>query len=383
MKKLNFPNANINSKNISKIKIKALIIYGNIDSKIKKYIDNNGNEKYTGYFWDIWILLREKLKDKYEFEETFSNYNTINYDTVIKNTEDGVYDIVIDSVTHNNNYEKKITYTYPLLINSAIIIHEKKTFSDNIKVILNKDTFFYILRIILYALIIGIIIGFILWIFNPDRVKGLYIYKNIKNKNQKTKFTLLRSIMTGIASLIGESGYLSENMTNSYFSLILTIFLLVIGMIIALYLQSYLTSIFMNKFQKKEYSEIDIPIKECLSYKNDFYTNKLLKYGIKVHYLDNSKTLDDIINIYMNNFNKYGGIVSNYIDSKKIIDKYDKLVLSRNFNNEPLAYVINQNLNEFLEDINDNISNLRENLIIRNICNKYYKNFDKFICSLT
>lgn len=380
MKKLIFPNANINSKNISKSKIKVLILYGNNKSQIYKYTDNDGDVRYTGYFWDIWVLLKEKLKDKYDFEESFNNINDINYDIIIDNTYNGIYDIVIDGFNHLNKYEKKITYTFPLLLNSPVIIHEKKNFINMLNDILFSSNLKFIIKIFIFLLICGTIVGIILLIFDPKRVVLLDKYKHTKNKS---KYTIVRSLMTGISSIIGDSGYLSENITNNYFSLLLTISLLAFVTIITLYYQSYLQSMFLNNIQNREYSEINIPLKECLAYKNDFYSNKLLKYGLKVKYIDSNIPLYDSIKNYSNNITLYGGLVSNYIDTYEFVMKTDNLIISKNFNNDPLSFIINQNYTDFIEDINSNISYLRDNLVIRNICNKYYSNYDKFICSLT
>lgn len=380
MKKLIFPNANINSKNISKSKIKVLILYGNNKSQIYKYTDNDGDVRYTGYFWDIWILLKEKLKDKYDFEESFNNINDINYDIIIDNTYNGIYDIVIDGFNHLNKYEKKITYTFPLLLNSPVIIHEKKNFINMLNDILFSSNFKFIIKIFIFLIIFGIITGIILLIFDPTRAVKLNEYKVTKNKS---KYTIVRSIMTGISSIFGETGYLTENITNNYFSLFLTILLLVFGTIITIYYQSYLQSVFLSNIQNREYSEINIPLKECLAYKNDFYSNKLLKYGLKVKYIDSNVPLYDSIKNYSNNITLYGGLVSNYIDTYEFVSKSDNLIISKNFNNDPLSFIINQNYTHFIEDINSNISYLRENLVIRNICNKYYSNYDEFICSLT
>ena len=59
------------------------------------------------------------------------------------------------------------------------------------------------------------------------------------------------------------------------------------------------------------------------------------------------------------------------------------LTLSTNFGYEPVSFIINKHLHEFIDDVNVVILTIRNDLTLENVCKKYYKDFDQFVCSLS
>ena len=137
--------------------------------------------------------------------------------------------------------------------------------------------------------------------------------------------------------------------------------------------------------QDNEYSDIKIPNKNCLCYKNTREEEKLLKYGVKLEYLEKKNTpISDMMQKYSDNQGNYGGIISNYIDSSYMINsKFPDFKISKNFGFEPLCFIFNQNLHNLIEDVNFNILKMRDNLFLNNTCKKYYGSSDPFVCALT
>ena len=380
MKNNNILNMNNGSKDIKKPLIKVHIIVGDNrnSSKIYKYTNQDGENIYSGYYWDVWTLIKEKLKDKYEFEISYSNDNIIDNDYIIKQTADGIYDLVVGQFFHLKRYENIITYTQPIVLNSTVIIHKKK--DDTLT---NIATLAWSLRHMFYYMVgIGLVIGLVLWVLDRGRNFHLLRINKAKNKN-KNKMSFIRSLITGVSVMFGELGYLSENAKNSSFSLILLIIICICAFIGYIYIQSTFTRKLLKIKEEAYYTSTNIPYNKCLCYKNAAETDKLQRYGIIPKYFDEKDiSITDLIKKYQDNSNKYDGVVSNYIDAQYIIKQFSGLTLSNNFGFEPISFIINQNLHKLKEDVNLSILTLRQDLVLDNVCNKYYKNISPFVCSL-
>ena len=125
MKRNNYTNNN--SENTDKIIIKACIIVGTNrnSSRIYYYTDNEGNKTYSGFFWDIWTIIKSNLSDKYEFKEYFVDDVFDNNEYIYK-VADGELDLIIGQFFPLKQYEQIITYTQPIVFNSNAIIHKKR-----------------------------------------------------------------------------------------------------------------------------------------------------------------------------------------------------------------------------------------------------------------
>ena len=378
MKNNNIPNMNNGSKDIKKPTIKVHIIAGDNrnSSKIYKYTNQDGTNVYSGYYWDVWTLIEEKLKDKYTFEKSFSNDNVTNNDFIIKQTADGIYDLVIGQFFHLKRYENIITYTQPVVLNSTVIIHKKK--DDTLT---NITTLIWSLRYMFYYMVgFGLVIGLALWVFDRGRNFHLSRIRKAKNKNQ---MSFIRSLITGVSAMFGELGYLSENAKNSSFSFFLLVIICITAFVGYTYIQSTFTSKLLQIKEDSYYTSTNIPYNKCLSYRNAAETDKLQRYGIRPKYFDEKDiSITDLIKKYQENSNKYDGVVTNYIDAQYIIKQFTDLTLSNNFGFEPISFIINQNLHKLKEDVNLSILTLRQDLILDNVCNKYYKDISSFVCSL-
>ena len=189
--------------------------------------------------------------------------------------------------------------------------------------------------------------------------------------------------MTGISAMFGESGFLTENTGSNWKSFLLSIVVLSFSFVGLIYIQSLFTNNLAKLSKKSYYTPKNIPYKECLAFKTA-EAKKLERYGINIKYYGKKeKTLEELIQEYINNDTKYDGVISNYIDANYIINKYSDLVISKQFGAEPVSFVINQRLYNVIEDINKVILKFRQDLTINNICKKYYSNFDPFICALS
>ena len=105
MKKNNKFNSTSETNKIKKPEIKVNIIYSNEKNNklVYKYTNSDGKDIYSGFLWDIWTLLKEYLKYKYEFNTTYNENEDIN--KYVQKTADGEYDIVIGQFLHSKKSE--------------------------------------------------------------------------------------------------------------------------------------------------------------------------------------------------------------------------------------------------------------------------------------
>ena len=82
---------------LDKPTIKVFIIIGSSLTTTNKTIDIEGNALYSGFTWDIWKKIEESLKDKYNFEVSFSPEKSSNYNIYVNDIATGKYDIAIGS----------------------------------------------------------------------------------------------------------------------------------------------------------------------------------------------------------------------------------------------------------------------------------------------
>ena len=375
MKKNNKFNSTSETNKIKKPEIKVNIIYSNQKNNklVYKYTDSDGKDLYSGFLWDIWSLLKEYLKDKYEFNITYNDNEDMN--KYVQQTADGEYDIVIGQFLHSKKFEKIIAYTQPILINANIILHFKKesALSNIWKLIYNSR------HIFLTVIIIGFIAGLALYLFDKHRSEYL---PQVSNAIDKSKAKFFRAMQTGVAAMFGELGFLTENARTGWKSFILTIIISCVSFIIIAYTQGVFVANIITGQEKAYYNVKNKPKNPCLSLQNSVEGSKISRFGIEMKYYENM-SLDDLLNIYMKNQKTYDGVVTNYIDGMRMLEKYSNLTMSKNFGAEPVSFIINQNLHNFIEDVNQSIVQLKEGLTLNNSCTKYFSSVDGLVCSLS
>ena len=352
--------------------IKVLIILGNSLTTTNKKIGPNGEPMYSGFTWDIWKKIENALKDKYEFEVTFSPEKATNYNLYVNDIANGKYDIAIGSFFNTKWRESKIDFSSPILIDANSILHEHET-----SILYNLQT--VILRagkLIIYLILMGIFFGTLLYFVDPERNKLCSVCKN-------NKFLFyLRSIVTGIATFFGEMGFLTENPSLNIPGIILIVIIMIIAFLYIMFIQAEITTVVINQ-SGKTINHNNIGYKTFLGWKSDPVPQKLKRYGAKLE-LHEKISVDNMIQKYLNNKDKYRGIILPYCFAYKYINKYPTLRLSTDFGNELGAFIINPKKQTFKEDVNSIIINLKFTLQLQNMCQIYFGNIDNVpVCSLT
>lgn len=356
-----------------KDRIKVFIILDTNNTGITTTMrkDYEGKPLYSGFTWEIWKQIESELKGKYDFLVTFSKDGENNYNKFVQNVYDNKYDIVIGDFNHNSKREKLINFTTPVILDANTILYIKKeNIWDNFKYVFSSN-----FKLIMYLLIIGCIFGILLYRYDPNRVRNL----NISFENHK-KY-LLRSVLTGISSMLGEMGYLSENSSLSFIGIFIVITIMLIAYIFSLFFQANITKSLIQK-KYNFFNKDNIQNSRLIGIKGNDSVKKIERYTNKVKVFEN-KSIKEMINILLENKNKYDGLVLSYSEGVKYIKKNTNLTMSINFGFEPISFIVNQKKQSFLKDVNIVISRLRFTLKLQSICHTYFDNIDGLpICKL-
>ena len=362
---------------LDKPTIMVFIILGKSLTTTNKTIDSEGNPLYSGFTWDIWKKIEESLKDKYKFEVSFSPEKSTNYNIYVNDVAKGNYDIAIGSFFNTKWREGKIDFSSPILIDANAILHEhESSIISNLQTVLLRAG-----KLILYLILMGIFFGTLLYFVDPERIK-FQRFKALGFSKKNNFVFYLRSIMTGIATMFGEMGFLAENPSLSIKGIILVVIIMTIAFLYIMFIQAEITTVVINQ-SGKTINHNNIGHKTFLGWKSDPVPQKLKRYGANIE-LYEKISVDNMIKKYINNKDKYRGIVLPYCFAYKYMNKYPSLRLSTDFGNELGAFVINPTKQNFKEDVNSVIINLKTTLQLQNICKVYFGNIDNVpVCSLT
>ena len=222
-----------------KERVKVFIILDTNDTGITTTMrkDYEGKPLYSGFTWEIWKQIESELKNKYDFLVTFSKDGENNYNKFVQNVYDNKYDIVIGDFNHNSKREELINFTTPFILDANTILYIKKeNIWTNFKYVISSN-----LKLVIYLLIIGCIFGFLLYYYDPNRVLNLKI--SVENHRKY----LLRSVLTGISSMLGEMGYLSENSSLSLLGIFIVTVIMLIAYVFGLFFQANITKTLIQK----------------------------------------------------------------------------------------------------------------------------------------
>ena len=353
--------------------IRVLVVMGSKDS----YFNTNhitaldGDDILKGFNWDIWREIQQKLSDKYNFQITESNV-TKDYDSFVKLVEEGKYDIAISGFTHLST-RQNVKFCIPHAITSnAVLYKNKPEIISDFKYVSGT-----LLKVLMYLVIIGLLIGVILYFFSPNR-------RNHSKRLQKNNsLFFMRSIVTGVASIFGEMGYLAERSSLKPSGMIITILMMSICFILIMYFQAEITKILLTN-ESTSINHYNVSKLKLIGHANNSDVLKIQRYGTNIKKMKN-KTTNDLVEYYLENTNKFDGVIMPYHEAFSYVQKDSSLKYSADFGNEPCSFIVNSNpsLNQFFNDVNKEIAHLREEKRIQKICVSYFGDIQHIpMCSL-
>lgn len=371
--------SNINNNNRKQItnelksnKIKVIVMTSVNENGPEAYIsgkDTDGKPIYSGYAIDLFKNIQAKGKNmgiNYNYDIIYAD-TTQSHEGVVIDVYNGKYDMAVGLFTHTTQRENKVNFCKPILLDGIAVFHNPlqshiTSFLKSLSVMW-KPLFIFI--------ILGLILGLVIYYFDPKRNAATF-------KNDKKFFR--RSIMTGIAAMYGEMGFLSENTSPTTKGVILTATCMLIATICVLFTQAQLTTELLSaKTQSVDIKSFYGTNKPILGLAGYSEAKLLQKLGANIKYING--TPDDLVKEYLDNSVHYTGYVLAYSDGFKMTRKHHSLTATTGFNKEYSGYIVNHNKIELLEDLNKDILFKKEDKDLDLVCSKYFKDISEFINS--
>ena len=348
--------------------LKVMIVVDDTLTSATEY-KTNGNKYYKGLNIDIWNKIKQKLGNKYTYDEFYVEES--DNDKLIREVAAGKYDIIIGFFQKTLERSKMVNFTNNILLNKdAILQYPDITLFTRIKIIF-KDLLF---GPIIILIILGLIFGFILHYIEPHRYK--------KSRASK-ELNLRRSVLTTIAALFGEMGFLAENSTLGIWGIIITVVMILFSFFALMILQSETTTKVIDLKNQDLLSRTSIPTRHFLAIKGSAIGQNIERFGAKITYKD-FKTLKEVVEFYKKNKNKYDGVVMSYLNATGFAYFDPELNISNvNIGYIEQGFIINKTKTQLLTDIDDIILEMQNRLEIETICKGYFhKAEDAFLCIL-
>jgi ABC-type amino acid transport substrate-binding protein len=325
------------------------------------------NSEYMGLSLDIWNNIKNKLSNKYEFEE---EYISDMYSELIDATSKGKYDIVIAPFRRFVKRMDQVIFTDTIFLSKNVILNVPEySFLNNI-MLLAKIVKGVLVGPLLLLLIIGTLFGVVLHTMDPYRFKRA----NVSGNNG-----LKRSILTSVAALFGEFGFLTENASMTYKGIITAIILMVISFIfVSVFQANMITSLILQIGNNKTTS---LKGHTLIAPKGYVLAENFKRFGAKIEYIDGE--IIDCINLYLKNQTKYMGVALNYMDASQYVNhKLGLTIDQRDFGFIEMAFVINDKIPTFVSDVNLIINDMKTSMKTETICKAYLQERDLNLCSL-
>lgn len=357
--------------------IKVFVMTGPATSGIVAHkISHNDKDIYRGYSWDILqnLMKNPTIAKKYDFQITHSEPGFSNYEKVIKDIKQGTYDIAIGGFLQTFAREKIVDFSTPNKIDSNAIFHigEDSIFNAAITTVQTIG------GLLIAIFLIGVLLGLVLYFGNPGRMRTLGV------ANKKEFF--LNSMIAGIASMFGEFGHIAEKATLSFKGLFIASLIMVVASIALLYVQAKLTAVLVEEKITDNLGQYTVSKGVVLGHEGYAVAEKLQAEGVNVKFMK-GHTNDQLIDMYLNNTDKYEGVVLSYCDGYPYLKVHPQLRASIGFGHEPSGFPVSQTQRDFLDDINVAILEMRSNGMLRALCKEYFGQMsyaDTFpTCSLT
>ena len=316
----------------------------------------------------------EKL-NKYNFEIYLTDPENVNYTQTIEFLNENKYDVAIASYNLNEERVKLANPTLPIQLDSLGIVYKKNDYNY----LIIYKIFKKLISVFFVMIIIGIILGVILYSIEPKRAYEVIKHSGIKSNN-KILLSFKRTILTTIAAMFGEAGFLAENSTLKLKGILTVIIIFIISYLIIAYIQSIIITNVLEHSGDDVIKKKDIYDLNLLALPGYAEVVKLEKYQ-KFNNLNiikgNVKDLEDEL---INN-DDVDGIVMGMVDSYTIIENNDLLGhANKTFDNTNKYFFVNKNKPQLKDEINKSITKLYSTFELRNLCKSYFPT-PRFICN--
>ena len=351
-------NMDIQENGKHKEEISTLVVIGKGQHVAKK----KGNIT-VGLLYDVWGKMKETMRNTYTFKETFKEYS--NYDEMVKMVAENKYDIVIGPFQYTEERLKIVDYTSPIILSKNTMLYVPRQTSLSTFFTVSK----YILEPVLILIVLGICFGMLVYLFDIGRTKFYH--------GPMKKYPFRRIILTSIAAMFGELGFLSENSSLSYVSLLLVLLVMIISFFVVTYIQGVIIKKIIDIQNKDVINRENVKDHILLSPVGYAVSKNFERIGARIKYVNG--TIDDTIREYLKNTHKYIGVSLDYMDAIGR-ETAELKVNKENFGFVEVAFVVNKNKRELKHKINIEILKLQDSLVVEHICKSYIDKEDTQLC---
>jgi ABC-type amino acid transport substrate-binding protein len=277
--------------------------------------------------------------------------------------------MVVGAFMKTARRETMVHFSTPTILDAMSILHVQQDdlLNDVRKILIKAAT------LIVYIIIIGIAMGFILYIGDPQRAER---YQKMNGKE-----FFMRSIITGIASVFGEMGFLSENTSlKSIPGAFITVFMMIVSFLLIMFTQAKITQKMLEI--DSTYNPNNVRDKTFIIFEGDPVKEEFELYGAKLKEVD-SDTSEQMVDIYVKNTDKYDGCILPYADAYFFQRTISNMTISSDFGFFTSHWIFNKNKATLVEDINATLLLLKEEGELKTLCqSKLGGDWQVPICSL-
>ncbi len=321
----------------------------------------NGKHHFRGFLFDIWQLIARKNNLICVYTELKGS----NYAKILRENTDKV-DVIIGDISNSAYRYRFVNFTNPIKLN-RIVLARKKTFKPLVFLL----KFIKSITIPLTVLIIvGVVLGICLDLVNKGRRTSP---EDLHGES------ILRPILSAVASMFGEMGFVSERAGLSIASIVTVILIMVISYFSSIYFQAMTIGDMISFDNASVVQQKGVDNLKLLTVKGTAVARIVESSGAKVEYIAN-KSREELIKHYKENLNKYDGFV---LDSEVLgeIVKNDPAIMidPHVFGYDDIQFAVSKRNFQLLSKINKSILELQSSLKIKEICSKY-KGIDEANC---
>ena len=333
-----------------------------------KTTHTDGTITYSGLFYDVYVKIKNKLSDKYKFEETYDE--EFNVTKALNDIRDGKYDVGIHNFSTTTKRLKDVNFTQSIIMERDVIVYQPEPYST-LKTIGTLFTEVFMIPMS-FIVVLGFIIGWLMNKFQAERNSDL--------NRKKGNLGLRRSIMATVATFLAEAGMMAEESPLGTISIFFTVVIMIIAMAFNTYITARVTDKVIELGEGSKYNITTITGMHILALKGQAIGDNFKRYGTKVTEMPtNVKTM---IKKYLSNTKKYNGVALESSVALIVAKKYNLKMTNANFGFGDAVFAVNKNRPELLEHFNTEIEKLQEGLETERICKKYIDDSYSYLCVL-
>ena len=337
-------------------KIKVLVPVGEFPLA-KKITYANGTIEYKGLYYDLWVIIKKNLQNKYIFEETYKPRDNVN--RIVNQIKEGDYDICIAPFTPSYSRISMVDFTKSVMLDSPSILHIRR---------ISYTDFFY--QLLTYVFLKPLIVIFIISIL----IVIAFYYIDIYTFSKNTKNSYFSKSFLTIISTFFHSHMIVQKTNLKMKSILIVVFFLMFTTFVSMYIQAMVTDKVIQMNNEGSFNRNNIIGQSFIAQKGYEDALQIEGWGGKVRYVED--TTENILNTYLHDTTKYEGIILDRSESQSFLDKYKyknpNLIISyTDFGFIDQCYIINNKHQTLRHDINSQILYIKKLGIVEKLCKVY------------